>query len=125
LGALAQERTALVPSRISGRQPGDGGCNRLDRNARWGADRNDPQSRLRVHQVPAAAVGLYQNHAGAKYVGATVWDLQSLIDEIPVAEIGFAFDIRHAVAEAGLAWPVSENVAAAHVGERCLHIVQG
>lgn len=64
--------------------------------------------------------GLYQNHAGARYVGATVWDLQSLIDEIPVAEIGFAFDIRHAVAEAGLAWPVLENVAAAHVGAVCV-----
>lgn len=64
--------------------------------------------------------GLYQNHAGARYVGATVWDLQSLIDEIPVAELGFAFDIRHAVAEAGLSWPVLQNVAAAHVGAVCV-----
>ncbi|MCL4201717.1 MAG: sugar phosphate isomerase/epimerase [Pirellulaceae bacterium] len=64
--------------------------------------------------------GLYQNHAGARYVGATVWDFQSLIDEIPVAEIGFAFDIRHAVAEAGLAWPVLQNVAEPHLGAVCV-----
>jgi sugar phosphate isomerase/epimerase len=64
--------------------------------------------------------GLYQNHAGAKYVGATVWDFQSLIDQIPSSEIGFAFDIRHAVAEAGLAWPVLQNVAEPHLGAVCV-----
>ncbi len=64
--------------------------------------------------------GLYQNHAGARYVGATVWDFQSLIEEIPVAEIAFAFDIRHAVAEAGLAWPVLQNVAEPHLGAVCV-----
>ncbi|NLX12846.1 MAG: sugar phosphate isomerase/epimerase [Phycisphaerales bacterium] len=60
--------------------------------------------------------GLYQNHAGARYVGATVWDFQSLIEDVPVAEIGFAFDIRHAVVEAGLSWPVLQNVAEPHLG---------
>jgi len=64
--------------------------------------------------------GLYQNHAGAKYVGATVWDFQDLIEEIPVAEIGFAFDIRHATVEAGLAWPVLQNVAEPHLGAVCV-----
>jgi sugar phosphate isomerase/epimerase len=64
--------------------------------------------------------GLYQNHAGARYVGATVWDFQSLIDQIPPSEIGFAFDIRHAVAEAGLAWPVLQNVAEPHLGAVCV-----
>jgi sugar phosphate isomerase/epimerase len=64
--------------------------------------------------------GLYQNHAGARYIGATVWDFQSLIDEIPAAEIGFAFDIRHAVAEAGLSWPVLQNVAEPHLGAVCV-----
>ena len=64
--------------------------------------------------------GLYQNHAGAKYVGATVWDFQDLIAEIPVAEIGFAFDIRHATVEAGLAWPVLQSVAEPHLGAICV-----
>jgi sugar phosphate isomerase/epimerase len=69
--------------------------------------------------------GLYQNHAGARYVGATVWDFQSLIDEIPAAEIGFAFDIRHAVAEAGLAWPVLQNVAEPHWASSASRISAG
>ena len=64
--------------------------------------------------------GLYQNHAGARYVGATVWDLVALLDEIPLAELGVAFDIRHAVAEAGLAWPVLQNIVEPHLGAVCV-----
>jgi sugar phosphate isomerase/epimerase len=64
--------------------------------------------------------GLYQNHAGARYVGATIWDFWSLIDEIPVEQIGFAFDIRHAMVEAGLAWPVVQNLAEPHLGAICV-----
>jgi sugar phosphate isomerase/epimerase len=60
--------------------------------------------------------GLYQNHAGARYVGATVWDFQELIQDIPPAEIAIAFDIRHAVAEAGFSWPVLLNLAEPHLG---------
>ena len=50
---------------------------------------------------------LYHNHSDAKYVGATLWDIQSVIKNIPADQIGLAFDIRHATAEAGLSWPVS------------------
>jgi sugar phosphate isomerase/epimerase len=64
--------------------------------------------------------GLYQNHAGVRYVGATIWDFQALIDAIPPEEIGFAFDIRHAVVEAGLAWPVLQRVAEPHLGAVCV-----
>lgn len=64
--------------------------------------------------------GLYQNHAGSRYVGATVWDFWSLIDEIPVEQIGFAFDIRHAMVEAGLAWPVVQNLVEPHLGAICV-----
>ncbi len=55
--------------------------------------------------------GLYQTHAGARNVGATVWDIVELLEGIPTDEIGLAFDVRHAVAEAGLAWPVLLGVA--------------
>ncbi len=64
--------------------------------------------------------GLYQNHAGARYVGATIWDFWSFIDEIPVEQIGFAFDIRHAMVEAGLAWPVVQNLVEPHLGAVCV-----
>jgi len=59
---------------------------------------------------------VYQNHAGARNVGATLWDLHSLIKDVPVEEIGVAFDIRHATVEAGLSWPVLFNLARPHLG---------
>lgn len=59
---------------------------------------------------------VYQNHSGAQNVGASVWDLHWLLRDIPVAEIGNAFDIRHATVEGGLAWPVSFNLMQPHLG---------
>jgi sugar phosphate isomerase/epimerase len=59
---------------------------------------------------------VYQNHSGAQNVGASVWDLHWLLRGIPIAEIGNAFDIRHATVEGGLAWPVSFNLMQAHLG---------
>ena len=60
--------------------------------------------------------GLYQNHSDAKYVGATLWDLHRLIQDLPPSEIGSAFDIRHATIEAGLAWPVLFKIMRPHIG---------
>ncbi len=59
---------------------------------------------------------LYQNHAGTHYVGATIWDLHHLLRDIPVEEIGCAFDIHHATAEAGLSWPVLHRLISPHIG---------
>lgn len=59
---------------------------------------------------------LYQNHAGAQYVGGTVWDLVRLLEDIPPHDTAIAFDIRHATAEAGYSWPVLFNVARPHLG---------
>ena len=59
---------------------------------------------------------LYQNHCGADMVGATIWDLHSLIKDYPVSEIGCVFDIRHAVVEAGEAWPVYFDLMKPHLG---------
>lgn len=49
---------------------------------------------------------VYQNHAGKHYVGAMLWDIHGLLKGIRPAEIGLAYDIRHAIVEAGLSWPV-------------------
>lgn len=54
--------------------------------------------------------GLYQNHAGAKYLGSTMWDLQRLLANTNPDELGVAFDIRHAIASAGQSWPVFWNL---------------
>jgi len=58
---------------------------------------------------------LYQNHAGAEMLGATMWDLHSLISHYPTSEIGCVFDIRHAAVEAGEAWPVYFDLMKPHI----------
>ena len=58
---------------------------------------------------------MWQNHAGADMVGATVWDMHSLIKDYPVSEVGCVFDIRHAAAEAGEAWPVYYDLVKPHL----------
>ncbi|TWU60074.1 Xylose isomerase-like TIM barrel [Rubripirellula tenax] len=51
--------------------------------------------------------GLYQNHAGNQYFGSAIWDLHLGLDGIDPSAIGVAYDLRHAMAEAGMSWPVS------------------
>jgi sugar phosphate isomerase/epimerase len=53
--------------------------------------------------------GVYQNHSGADMVGATLWDLYRLIEDLSSDDVAIAFDIRHATIEAGLAWPAIFN----------------
>jgi sugar phosphate isomerase/epimerase len=60
--------------------------------------------------------GVYQNHSGADMVGAAVWDIFSVIKDLPVADLALAFDIRHAAIEAGLAWPAVYNAVRPHIG---------
>lgn len=58
---------------------------------------------------------VYQNHSGADYVGAPVWDICGALEGISPDEIGIAFDIRHATIEGGLAWPLNFRRAKPHV----------
>jgi sugar phosphate isomerase/epimerase len=57
---------------------------------------------------------VYQNHCGADMVGALSWDLERLIGDLPPAEIGCVFDIRHALVEGGEAWPAAWNIMQPH-----------
>jgi sugar phosphate isomerase/epimerase len=57
---------------------------------------------------------LYQNHCGAKNMGATLWDLHSLIKDYPLSELACVFDIRHATVEGGEAWPVYVDLMQPH-----------
>ena len=59
--------------------------------------------------------GMYQNHSGPDMLGATVWDLDALMQDIPKNEVGCVFDIRHAITEAGEAWPVYFNLMKPHL----------
>jgi sugar phosphate isomerase/epimerase len=59
--------------------------------------------------------GVYQNHSGAKYVGAPLWDIYELIRELPPAELGIAYDIRHATVEGGQSWPLEFQLVQSHL----------
>jgi len=48
-------------------------------------------------------VGCYQNHAG-NYIGASIWELWEILRKANPDFIGSQYDIRHAVAEGGMAW---------------------
>ncbi|MFO1498304.1 MAG: sugar phosphate isomerase/epimerase family protein [Verrucomicrobiota bacterium] len=53
----------------------------------------------------------FQNHSGARSVGAPVWDVYSMIKDLDPRKIGFCFDIGHATVEGGLSWPVEARLA--------------
>lgn len=47
---------------------------------------------------------IYQNHAGAHYVGGSLWDLDLLLEDIAPQEMAVGFDVRHATVEGGTTW---------------------
>jgi sugar phosphate isomerase/epimerase len=53
----------------------------------------------------------YQNHSGAKMVGAGVWDVALLMKDYPEADVAWAFDMMHAKVEGGLSWPTEFALA--------------
>jgi sugar phosphate isomerase/epimerase len=53
----------------------------------------------------------FQNHSGARYVGAPIWDVYSMIRSLDARYIGFCFDIGHATVEGGLSWPIEARLA--------------
>lgn len=59
---------------------------------------------------------LYQNHAGANYVGAAIWDLDQVLDDIDPRHFGVALDVRHLLVEQGRAWPTAIRLIAPRVG---------
>jgi L-ribulose-5-phosphate 3-epimerase len=60
--------------------------------------------------------GLFQNHAGAAYVGSAIWDLDLMLDDIAPAEFAVAFDTRHLLVEQGRSWPTAARLIAPRIG---------
>ena len=58
---------------------------------------------------------VYQNHAGAKNLGASLWDLREVLEGISPTDIGVAYDIRHATVEGGMSWPVTFRMIQPHI----------
>ncbi|WP_396601785.1 sugar phosphate isomerase/epimerase family protein [Algibacter sp. R77976] len=48
-------------------------------------------------------VGCYQNHAGTK-IGASIWEIKTLLEFANLDTFGAQYDIRHAVVEGGQSW---------------------
>lgn len=59
---------------------------------------------------------VYQNHSGARNVGAAVWDLAELLADVDPRHVAVAFDIRHATVEGGLAWGLHFRRIRPHLG---------
>jgi sugar phosphate isomerase/epimerase len=51
-----------------------------------------------------------QNHSGATFVGAPVWDIYTLVRDLDPSSIGICFDIGHATLEGGLSWPIEAKL---------------
>ncbi len=58
--------------------------------------------------------GLYQNHAGRNYVGAALWDLARMLQEIAPDRIGVAVDVRHTAVELTQSFPSAIRRIDAH-----------
>jgi sugar phosphate isomerase/epimerase len=61
-------------------------------------------------------LGVYQNHSGAEYVSASVWDYYELIRDLPREQMGIAYDVMHASVEGGLSWRQTWKLVQSHVG---------
>ena len=59
--------------------------------------------------------GLYQNHAGAEMLGASLWDIYDLVKGHAPKDIGIAYDTRHAQVEAGQSWTTQFQLIKSHV----------
>lgn len=50
--------------------------------------------------------GAHQNHSGANFFGAPIWDIYEAVKDCDPKYFGICFDIGHARIEGGLSWPV-------------------
>ena len=54
--------------------------------------------------------GAHQNHSGAAYFGAPIWDIYESIKDYDPNHLGICFDIGHATIEGGLSWPIEAQL---------------
>jgi sugar phosphate isomerase/epimerase len=59
---------------------------------------------------------LYQNHAGADYAGAAIWDLDLILDDIEPTFFAVALDTRHLLVEQGRAWSTAVRLISPRIG---------
>jgi len=59
-------------------------------------------AKLAVLNARYRSCSMYHTHSGAGLVGASIWDLHEIMQEIDPALVGVNFDIAHATIEGGL-----------------------
>ncbi|GAA4432487.1 TIM barrel protein [Bremerella cremea] len=59
---------------------------------------------------------VYQNHSGANFMGAPIWDMMQLVRQYDPKYVAMAFDIGHARCEGNMAWPIQWNLVQSHLG---------
>ena len=70
---------------------------------------------LAVLNAEIGIQGLYQNHSGARYLGALGWDAAYMLDGIPADHLGVALDLRHLRADSGRSWKTMVRVLKSHI----------
>ncbi len=65
-----------------------------------------------AHDVKA----LYQNHAGAEYVGAALWDLLEVLQHVASKQIAIAIDLCHTTHELSESWPAAYHAIRDRIG---------
>ncbi|MCF2950069.1 sugar phosphate isomerase/epimerase [Paraglaciecola aquimarina] len=71
---------------------------------------NQKLKELAVINKQANIKGAYQNHAGVSFVGAQVWDIWHMLEDVDTEYMGCQYDIRHASVEGAQSWPVTFNM---------------
>ena len=87
------------------------GISRLDQVRQFTED----AKRLAELNQQIGIVGVYQNHAGDRYLGNVIWDLAMLMERIDPAWLGVALDLRHLRAEIGVSWRAMVDLIQPHV----------
>lgn len=58
----------------------------------------------------------YQNHSGAGFAGAAIWDIAYLMRDFGADQLAWCFDIMHATIEGGLSWPAEVALVRDRIG---------
>lgn len=58
----------------------------------------------------------FQNHSGAGYVGAAIWDVALMMRDFPADQLAWSFDIMHATIEGNLSWPAEVALVKERIG---------
>jgi sugar phosphate isomerase/epimerase len=69
---------------------------------------DDVKARLTDLVALSREIGIqpcFQNHSGAGFVGASIWDVALLMRDFAPQDLVWSFDIMHATIEGNLSWP--------------------